>query len=472
MPDLTRKALKAKRESKYIEFKQAFDPSAPGNWCEVIKDIVAIANSGGGIIVFGLDNQGAPTQASLAPLAQTDPADITNRISKYTGPVELGFEIHELKKGGHSLIALVVQSASIPIVFQKPGTYDIGSGKQKTAFGVGTVYFRHGAKSEPGTTEDIRSAIERQLELIRKSWIKGVRKVVQAPQGSQIVAMRPLGSAGSSLGPHVAVRAVNDPSAMPVLLTRDRDKAVGVFVHEEISEAIFDEINNVVRVNRILAKGRPEFVLGPHVYYRIYAERQHVTDPSENFGLLFHSALDLYGPAMFWALGLPDELIADEFARIYLQPASRQIWTIMRLAVLMGQEFCGWLYERWHRKWKNHSQPPTFYYSFKEMRERLTISDARLVAARASASSRFSVPQEAVVMGSELLKNPQQAASLLSKACLLVFQGYTDMRRTARELDYFAYGSEICDRGSALSKSVMKAIGKQEPGDLAEQDDR
>jgi hypothetical protein len=33
------------------------------------------------------------------------------------------------------------------------------------------VYFRHRAKSEPGTSEDIRKVIERQLEFIRKSWI-------------------------------------------------------------------------------------------------------------------------------------------------------------------------------------------------------------------------------------------------------------------------------------------------------------
>jgi len=48
MPDLIQKALTAKRESKSVEFKETFDPTSPGDWCEVVKDIVAIANSGGG----------------------------------------------------------------------------------------------------------------------------------------------------------------------------------------------------------------------------------------------------------------------------------------------------------------------------------------------------------------------------------------------------------------------------------------
>lgn len=46
-PD-TSKALTAKRESKHIEFKEGFNPSEARDWCEIIKDIVAMANSGGG----------------------------------------------------------------------------------------------------------------------------------------------------------------------------------------------------------------------------------------------------------------------------------------------------------------------------------------------------------------------------------------------------------------------------------------
>jgi predicted HTH transcriptional regulator len=184
MADLIQKALSAKRESRYIEFKSGFDPNSPAEWVEVVKDIVAMANSGGGVIVFGLDNVGSPTRVSLAALAQTDPADFGNKLSKYTGASPPEFEIREVEKRGRQLFVFVINAASIPIIFQKPGTYDARGGKQKTAFGQGTVYFRHGAKSEPGTSDDMRSVIERQLELVRKSWIKNVRKVVQAPQAN------------------------------------------------------------------------------------------------------------------------------------------------------------------------------------------------------------------------------------------------------------------------------------------------
>lgn len=138
MSDLVKKALKAKRESKRIEFKRGFDVSSPAEWCELIKDIGAIANSGGGIIVFGLDSSGAPTGESVKQISAEDPADIANKLAEYIGTSTLEFESVELKKQRHHLHALVISRAAIPHVFQKPGTYDIGGRETKIC-----VWSRH-----------------------------------------------------------------------------------------------------------------------------------------------------------------------------------------------------------------------------------------------------------------------------------------------------------------------------------------
>ena len=47
----------------------------------------------------------------------------------------------------------MIRSCRVPLVFTRVGTSEIAHGRQKTVFSVGTVYFRHGAKSEPGTSE-------------------------------------------------------------------------------------------------------------------------------------------------------------------------------------------------------------------------------------------------------------------------------------------------------------------------------
>lgn len=467
MPDIVEKALRAKRESKYIEFKQDFDSASARDWCEVIKDIVAIANSGGGVIVFGLDNLGSPTGRIVDSIRDIDPADVSNVVTKYTGPVDLEFEIRELQKNGHRLYAFVIQGVAIPIVFQRPGTYDAGSGKQKAAFGIGTVYFRHGAKSEPGRTEDIRIAIERQLESIRKSWIKGVRKVVQAPQGSQLVTIQATGRVGA---PPISttVRAVNDPNAIPVHLTRDTSKATGAFVHEEVSEGIFDEINNVIDANRVLARGQKRFFLGLPIYYRIYAERHHVLQTDENTALLFHSAItDLYAPGVFWATTLPENIVASTLSDLYLRPRSPAVHCLMRMAILLGKDFSEWLHRQWRRKWGRRTQPPPFYWTFDEMHSAMGEVDPRTLSARVSLTSKFNVRGEAASVR-QLLDTPQSASSLLSKACMGVFEGNGDMRSVARTLDYLAYGLQLRDRATKISGAILEIVGDQLPSESVE----
>lgn len=213
MDALIKKVLNAKRESKFIEFKESLDVTSSGEWIEIIKDIIAIANSGGGFILIGVDNHGEPNGFNVKPLIEYDSASITDKIYKYTGIQFSEFEVFQRKKAGCDIAVLSIQGVSIPIVFTKPGTYDIGNGKQKTAFGVGTVYFRHGAKSDTGNTEDIRKAIERQLESIRKDWLRGVRKVVTAPHGSKIVVTQGNEIKESTAPNATPIRIVDDPNA-------------------------------------------------------------------------------------------------------------------------------------------------------------------------------------------------------------------------------------------------------------------
>lgn len=92
---IVERALRASRETREIEFKSEFDPSQRGHWCEIIKDIMAIANSGGGVIVFGLDSTGQPTGSDVMPLLKIDPAQITDKVHSYTGVDYDEFEIRK-----------------------------------------------------------------------------------------------------------------------------------------------------------------------------------------------------------------------------------------------------------------------------------------------------------------------------------------------------------------------------------------
>lgn len=466
MRDLLHKALCAERETRSIEFKQSFDPQSAREWCELVKDLVALANSGGGVIVIGLDSSGSPTGLPVDAACATDPADVGNKVSKYTGQANLDFEMFRLEKSGHQLAAFVIPAVAIPLVFVKPGTYDVGGGKQNTAFGVGTVYFRHGAKSEPGTSDDIRRVVERQVQFLRKSWIQGVKKVVQAPPGAQVVTLVPTDKRGSLTS---NVRIVQDESAIPVRLTRDSAVASGAFIHEELSDGIFDEIDNVIDANRVLSRGQREFLLGQPVYYRIYAERQHVRQAEDCISNLLKNGIeDFYAPNLFWALALPDRFIVKELSDVYLYPSNRHVHSLMRISILLGQEFSEWLLSRWDAKWKQHAQPPAFYFTFKKVCADLRKVEPLFLASRLSPATRIAVNGETPALARDLVDKPELAAALLSKACLAVFRGAGDHRSMARNLDFLVYGSQIQRRAPAISEGVMKMLGTRRPGDVVE----
>ncbi len=209
-----KRAQAAKRESKYIDFKEQFDPTSDGEWCEIIKDFGAMANSGGGLVVVGLRNNGTPSGASVAAVLALDPATITDKIFKYTGGHYGGFEIHEGKRNRSPLAIIAIDGVPVPIVFTKPGTYlvDAPTGKQKTAFSQGTIYFRHGAKSEPATNDDLRAFIDARVEVTRRAWLGNIRKVIKAPTDAKVAIYRPSAS-GDTTGEPTRIQLTSDPDA-------------------------------------------------------------------------------------------------------------------------------------------------------------------------------------------------------------------------------------------------------------------
>lgn len=122
--------LRAKRESRRLDFKEAFDPSRTGDWCEIVKDLVAMANSGGGCLLFGVRDDGNAAETTVEVILALDPAQITDKVSKYTGVQFDGFEVREGQREGRKVAALLVRGAEFPLPFSKAGNYDRGDGKQ------------------------------------------------------------------------------------------------------------------------------------------------------------------------------------------------------------------------------------------------------------------------------------------------------------------------------------------------------
>jgi hypothetical protein len=207
-------------EAADVDFKSHIDISVEGNWLEIMKDIVAMVNSGGGAILFGINDDGTPASFDCQPLLDFDTSKITAKIRSRTGIDLPNLILVAAQRGGHGIAVLAVGGSEFPVGFTKDGQYEI-SGQQKFAFRQGQFFFRHGAKSEPGTTNDIRESIERRLATVREEWLGNIRAVVEAPQGSHVSVIPPSGA--RTIGAPGAIRIVTEESADVARLVHSDD---------------------------------------------------------------------------------------------------------------------------------------------------------------------------------------------------------------------------------------------------------
>lgn len=233
------KAETANQESKQLDFKGQFEDTTEC-WCALTKDIVAMANSGGGILVFGANSDGIPSGADCNALLKCDLAVFSSKIFKWTGYEFAELEIVTIRRNDGYFPALIVGEADVPIPFSRPGEWEKPDGRKKTEFAEGTVYFRHGAKSAPGTRADFSKWIERYAAAERQLLMRGMTKMVTAPPGHVVAAVTtadPIASTGTS---GMLAQLSNDPKAMKITPRRAADfyPHRGVELREKINRGL------------------------------------------------------------------------------------------------------------------------------------------------------------------------------------------------------------------------------------------
>ena len=245
---LLKRAAEASRSSKRVELKESreVDP------VELVRDLAAMANAGGGVIV-------------VAGGADVDEEMLHEQLGEYAEPEFEGFELHPITRGGRPAMAIVVEGvANTPLVFVRQGRYG-----NQIAFTRGGLYFRHGAKSEPATGADVADFIKRQLDATRAQWLSNIRAVMHAPGGAEVAVVET--AERDEEGRPTLIRLTTDPHA-PLYGQVDPDHSHPYRQKEVIREVnarldgegvnAFD-ILSVRRVHSITEETRPEFVHVP-----------------------------------------------------------------------------------------------------------------------------------------------------------------------------------------------------------------
>ena len=211
------------------------------SWRELVRDLSAMANSGGGVIVVAATN----VEEEL----------LHEKLEQQVDPEFEAFAVHEVTREGAAASAIVIDGViGSPLVFLP----DRG------------MYFRHGARSEPANGDDVRDFILRQLEATRRQWIANIRHVMHAPDRAEVAIVET--AERDEEGRPTLIRLTTDPHA-PLYGQVDpdqshpyRQKEVILEVNRRLDRArsvnAFDVLS-VRRVHHITEETRPEFVHVP-----------------------------------------------------------------------------------------------------------------------------------------------------------------------------------------------------------------
>jgi predicted HTH transcriptional regulator len=170
-----------KRESAKLDYKQQYHPGSTHEKVEIVKDLVAMANTAGGYIVIGVDNAGDVVGLTESEALAIDEATVRAQVESYLGVSIDLFVDNKIDFNGKRLVVLtVLRSRRAPLVFERDGDYRLGSRKQSIAFAVGDVFVRHGSKSEKWNQDDVREIYARVVEREKERWLADVLPDIRA----------------------------------------------------------------------------------------------------------------------------------------------------------------------------------------------------------------------------------------------------------------------------------------------------
>jgi hypothetical protein len=261
-PDvLLRRAEEAKRASRRVVLRNEFDPTSDDDWLELVVDLTALANSGGGVAVVN---------------AEVGRAELARRVEAQTGASFDPIDVQPISRNGARMTAIVVDAAGeTPLLVEQQ------------------AHFRHGGKSKPATAADLRAFLERRLDLVRRQWLRSIREVLIAPRGAHVAVVHT--DETDEHGVPTLIRLSSDPNA-PLYGKLDPDRTHPYRQTEVIAEANRRlpegvEINpydvlSVRRVHEISEETRPDFThvpkFGSPQYSDAFVEwlvEQHARDP-------------------------------------------------------------------------------------------------------------------------------------------------------------------------------------------------
>ena len=144
-------------ETDNLDFKETWIKKGP-----LTKELLSMANSGGGIIVFGVKETAPNTFESCGLQETQDPSKIQDSVKKFV-PSNLGYKIESFTFDRSEYEKLQGKSFQVIIVEDTPQYLPYISKNETEGLKGATIYVRHGTECVIADKDDIENLITRRI---------------------------------------------------------------------------------------------------------------------------------------------------------------------------------------------------------------------------------------------------------------------------------------------------------------------
>lgn len=177
-------------ESAKLDYKQEYDPSDAKNRIMLVKHVLAMANTAGGYIVIGVDDDGTVLGLDPSLVSRLDEATLRAQVAGYTSvPLRLFVDnTIEYNKLRFVIVTVLPLMDRIAVV-GADGQYQ-DANRHTHAFRKGDVLVRHGSASERWNQNDADFILRRAALAQKEQWLQefasDFNRVVQLARGDTL----------------------------------------------------------------------------------------------------------------------------------------------------------------------------------------------------------------------------------------------------------------------------------------------
>ena len=180
-------------EDGLVDFKVAFDPRIDKSWIELAIDCAAFANTNGGFIVIGVQDQtwkqiGIVSEAANALRDTKKVLEKINRGDLRPSITRVRTRVFTMDDREFAIVHIPA-SRDFTHIFESNLDWTTPGGKAIPLIAKGSIYVRRSASNQVLTSADFEAVVHRRIDRYRQRILDGVARIVNAAPETQIVTV-------------------------------------------------------------------------------------------------------------------------------------------------------------------------------------------------------------------------------------------------------------------------------------------